>query len=71
MFTIQISKWKSIVRGIVFVIGVGKKLMTKIFPIILITLDIGAAVVYLCHGDNLKAGYWLSAASISYFALQM
>jgi len=45
MFTIQISKWKSTVRGIVFVIGVGKKLMTKIFPIILITLDICTGVV--------------------------
>lgn len=42
-----------------------------IFPIILITLDVAAAVVYLAHGDWRHFGYWMSAASISVFATIM
>lgn len=44
---------------------------THIFPFILITLDIAAAIVYTAHGDLKHAGYWLSAASISTFAIIM
>ncbi len=42
-----------------------------IFPIILITLDVAAAVVYLAYGDWRHFGYWISAASISVFATIM
>ena len=40
--------------------------MTKyIFPIILIILDIGAAVVYAVHKDVRMAVYWLAAAVLN------
>lgn len=44
---------------------------THIFPAVLIALDVAAAVVYAAHGDWRHAGYWLSAASISAFAVIM
>jgi len=39
--------------------------MTKTFPIILIGLDIGAAVVYLCSGDWKHGIYWVAAATLT------
>ena len=33
----------------------------KIFPIILIALDVGAAIVYACCGDWKHMTYWLAA----------
>jgi len=38
---------------------------TKIFPSILIILDLGAAIVYLCHGDWKRAIYWTAAAVLT------
>lgn len=37
----------------------------KIFPTILIILDICAAIMYLPKKDIWNAGYWFSAAAIS------
>lgn len=37
----------------------------KLFPIILIALDISAAAVYLGHGDARKTIYWLAAATLT------
>lgn len=39
--------------------------MTLFFPIILILLDICAAVVYLLSGDIRHGAYWLAAAILS------
>jgi hypothetical protein len=39
--------------------------MTKIFPVILITLDVAAAVVYCWHGDIRHTVYWLAAATLT------
>ena len=39
--------------------------MTKIFPTILIALDLGAAVVYGISGDWRKVVYWTAAAVLS------
>lgn len=37
----------------------------KLFPLILITLDIAAAGVYAFHGDWRHAIYWLAAATLT------
>ena len=37
----------------------------KIFPTILIVLDLGAAVVYGLDGDLRKCVYWISAGVLS------
>ena len=37
----------------------------QIFPVILILLDIGAAGVYLSHGDWKKFIYWMAAATLT------
>jgi len=39
--------------------------MEKIFPTILIVLDVCAAVVYFSCGDIRHAVYWLAAATIT------
>lgn len=36
-----------------------------IFPLLLIALDVGAAVMYLAHGDIKKAIYWIAAAVLN------
>ena len=36
-----------------------------LFPVILIVIDVGAAVIYLFNGDKARALYWVSAASIT------
>jgi hypothetical protein len=43
----------------------------KLFPTILIILDIGAAAVYAFHKDWARAGYWIAAAAITFFATIM
>jgi hypothetical protein len=42
---------------------------TQIFPLILIALDVAAAVVYAVHGDWKKAIYWSAAAVLSVTAV--
>lgn len=43
----------------------------KLFPTVLIALDVCAAGVYAAHSDWKHFGYWVSAASISFFAMLM
>lgn len=40
-------------------------MMTKVFPMVLMTLDMAAAVVYLCHGDVKRCIYWVAAATLT------
>jgi hypothetical protein len=37
----------------------------KVFPVILIILDIGASIVYGYNKDYARAWYWLMAAGIT------
>ena len=37
----------------------------KLFPTILIILDVCAAIVWASHGDWRKAGYWMSAGVLT------
>lgn len=37
----------------------------KLFPTILIVLDIASAIVYLAGGDFRKVIYWMSAAALT------
>lgn len=37
----------------------------KVFPTLLIALDVAAAVVYACHGDWRRTVYWLAAATLT------
>lgn len=37
----------------------------KILPTILIIIDVGAAVVYLCKDDWRKVIYWIAAAALT------
>ena len=39
--------------------------MTKVFPVILIALDVAAAGVYLAHGDVRRWIYWMAAATLT------
>lgn len=41
--------------------------MEKVFPTILIILDVLAAGMYVSSGDWRKIGYWASAAAITFF----
>ena len=36
-----------------------------IFPLLLIALNLAAAVVYCCQGDLKKATYWVAAAVLN------
>ena len=40
--------------------------MEKVFPTILLILDIMAAIVYGCGGDWRKCIYWLAAATLTF-----
>ena len=40
-------------------------MITKLFPVCLIALDVAAAAVYLCHGDMKRAIYWAAAATLT------
>lgn len=42
-----------------------KEVITKIFPIVLIALDVAAAAVYAANGDAKKAVYWIAAAVLN------
>lgn len=37
----------------------------KLFPVILIALDVCASLVYLCHGDVKRCVYWIAAAVLT------
>lgn len=37
----------------------------KLFPIVLIVLDVAAGMVYSCHGDWRKTVYWIAAAVLT------
>ena len=39
--------------------------MEKIFPIVLITLDFLAGIVYACHSDVRHAVYWFAAGVLT------
>ena len=39
--------------------------MTKLFPTILIVLDVLASIVYLSNGDTRRCIYWLAAAVLT------
>lgn len=39
--------------------------MTKLFPTVLIALDVAAALVYLVHGDLRHFVYWIAAATLT------
>jgi hypothetical protein len=39
----------------------------RILPAVIFTVLIGAAVLYFYAGDWRRAGYWLSAAAITFF----
>ena len=47
---------------------VGARMNPYIFPVILVALDVAAAVVYATHGEWARVGYWVSAAMITVFA---
>ena len=40
-------------------------MLVKIFPTILIILDIAAAIVYIADGDPRKVIYWIAAAVLT------
>jgi len=42
-----------------------KEIIIKIFPTLLIVLDICAALVYAYYGDNRHTVYWLAAAVLT------
>ena len=37
----------------------------KILPAVLMVIDVGASVVYLCDGDVRRSIYWFSAAILT------
>ncbi len=37
----------------------------KVFPSVLIALDVAAALVYAAHGDWRRLIYWLAAATLT------
>ena len=39
--------------------------MTKVFPCVLIALDVAAAVVYAACGDWRRFIYWMAAATLT------
>lgn len=39
--------------------------MTKVFPVLLIALDVAAAVVYAACGDWRRCIYWIAAATLT------
>lgn len=39
--------------------------MEKIFPTILIILDVGASIVYFSQGDIKRGVYWLAAMTLT------
>ncbi len=43
--------------------------LTRLFPIILMILDICASIVYFTSGDKPRGIYWLSAGLLTYSTL--
>jgi hypothetical protein len=41
------------------------RMSPKLFPTVLIILDVGAAIVYFAHGDIKRAVYWIAAAVLT------
>ena len=39
--------------------------MTRLFPCVLIALDVSAAGVYAAHGDWRRFIYWIAAATLT------
>ena len=39
--------------------------MTRLFPTVLIVLDVAAAVVYVAGGDARRFIYWIAAATLT------
>lgn len=39
--------------------------MTKVFPTVLIALDVAAAGVYAAHGEVRRFIYWIAAATLT------
>ena len=39
--------------------------MTRLFPTVLIVLDVSAAVVYMAGGDMRRFVYWMAAATLT------
>jgi hypothetical protein len=39
--------------------------MTKLFPIILIILDVSASIVYMFDGDIKRTIYWIAAGTLT------
>lgn len=37
----------------------------RVFPSLLIALDVGAGIVYACHGDLRRMIYWFAAAVLT------
>jgi hypothetical protein len=37
----------------------------KVFPVILLALQVAAAITYACHGDWRKTLYWLFAGGLT------
>lgn len=42
-----------------------QSLITKIFPILLIALDLGASLIYVVYWDWRRAVYWAAAAVLT------
>lgn len=42
-----------------------QQVITRVFPSLLILLDLAAAVVYLYYGDYRRAIYWIAAATLT------
>jgi hypothetical protein len=42
-------------------------LKQQLLPMLLMSIDIWAAIIYACTGDWRHAGYWFSAAAITLF----
>ena len=38
---------------------------TQILPTILMAIDLGAGIIYVCHGDIKRAIYWVAAATLT------
>ena len=42
-----------------------KEVFLRLFPCVLIALDVSAGIVYLFHGDVRRFIYWIAAATLT------
>lgn len=42
-----------------------KEVFLRLFPCVLIALDMASGIVYLCHGDARRFIYWTAAATLT------